>query len=66
MKTTIEICMGSSCFARGNDRLLPIIEAYLIRHDLSECIRASGTAVEEIYAERGDLSEVFRQLTAAA
>jgi len=37
-----------------------------IIHDLSECIRASGLAVEEVHIERGDLAEVFRQLTIAA
>ncbi|MBT3359811.1 MAG: ABC transporter ATP-binding protein [Rhodospirillales bacterium] len=34
-----------------------------IVHDLSECIQASGVTIEEVHAERGDLSEVFRQLT---
>ena len=34
-----------------------------ILHDVSECIRASGLAIEEIHGERGDLSEVFRDLT---
>lgn len=37
-----------------------------IIHDLSECIRASGLAIEEMHTERGDLAEVFRQLTIAA
>lgn len=41
-------------------------DGHQILHDLSECIRASGVAVEEIHAERGDLAEVFRQLTSAA
>lgn len=41
-------------------------DGHQIVHDLSECIRASGAAVEEMYAERGDLSEVFRRLTVAA
>lgn len=34
-----------------------------ILHELSECVRASGLAIEEIHAERGDLSAVFRKLT---
>jgi len=41
-------------------------DGHQIIHELSECVRASGVAVEEMYAERGDLSEVFRQLTTAA
>lgn len=28
-KAEIKICMGSSCFARGNDRYLEIIEKYI-------------------------------------
>ncbi len=36
MKHTIVICMGSSCFARGNKRNLKIIEEYLKNHSL-EC-----------------------------
>jgi len=41
-------------------------EGRTIIHDLSECIRASGLAIEEMHTERGDLAEVFRQLTIAA
>jgi NADH:ubiquinone oxidoreductase subunit E len=33
-KHIIEICMGSSCFARGNDRNLEVIESFLKRKDL--------------------------------
>lgn len=41
-------------------------ERHQILHDVSECVRASGLAIEEIYGERGDLSEVFRELTTAS
>jgi len=34
--------------------------------ELSECVRASGLAIEEMHAERGDLSAVFRTLTTGA
>jgi len=37
-----------------------------ILRDLSERIRASGLEIDEIQAERGDLNEVFRDLTAGA
>lgn len=30
----ITICMGSSCFSRGNDRHLKIIEEYLTKNNL--------------------------------
>ena len=50
--------------APGLSTLLVIPQdGHQIIHDLSECIRASGVAVEDMHAERGDLSEVFRQLT---
>ena len=31
---SINICMGSSCFARGNEQNLAIIEQYLNEHNL--------------------------------
>ena len=37
MKHTITICMGSSCFARGNKRNMKIIEEYLARYKI-DCV----------------------------
>ena len=37
MKHSIIICMGSSCFARGNKNNLKIVEKYLAEHKL-DCI----------------------------
>ena len=31
---SINICMGSSCFSRGNEQNLAIIEQYLEKHNL--------------------------------
>ena len=31
---TIKICMGSSCFARGNDQNLEFIEKYIKENNL--------------------------------
>ena len=42
MKHDIVICMGSSCFARGNKRNLKIIEEYLKEHSI-DC-KLSGRA----------------------
>lgn len=33
-KVVIEICMGSSCFSRGNNKTLKIMQKYLREHDL--------------------------------
>ena len=44
-KPKITICMGSSCFARGNENNLKVIQDYLERHDLTDDIdiELSGT-----------------------
>lgn len=41
-------------------------DGHQILHELGQCVNASGLPIEEIYAERGDLSEVFRDLTMGA
>ncbi|UDQ96555.1 (2Fe-2S) ferredoxin domain-containing protein [Lentisphaerota bacterium WC36G] len=33
---SINICMGSSCFSRGNEQNLAIIEEFLFEHGLSD------------------------------
>ncbi len=35
-KPEIVICLGSSCFARGNERNVQVIEEYLARHGLQD------------------------------
>ena len=35
-KPTIRICLGSSCFARGNEKNLQVIEKYLEEHHLQD------------------------------
>lgn len=42
MKHTITICMGSSCFARGNKRNLKIIEEYLARYKIDCALNGRG------------------------
>lgn len=42
MKHTITICMGSSCFARGNKRNLKIIEEYLARYKTDCALNGRG------------------------
>lgn len=36
MKKEIIICLGSSCFSRGNKKLVQVIRAYLDEHLLSD------------------------------
>ncbi|NJM15289.1 MAG: (2Fe-2S) ferredoxin domain-containing protein [Bacteroidales bacterium] len=41
-KTEIVICLGSSCFARGNKSILPIIQKYLKDNGLEEKVSFNG------------------------
>lgn len=42
MKNSIIICMGSSCFARGNREHLEQIENYLQENELDSDVRLAG------------------------
>ncbi|MDD2404465.1 MAG: (2Fe-2S) ferredoxin domain-containing protein [Victivallaceae bacterium] len=46
MATKIVICMGSSCFARGNDKNLRIIEQFLKDNHFKAEIELSGSGCE--------------------
>ncbi len=39
---TITICMGSSCFSRGNKEVLPIIKKFLAEHQLEQYVFFKG------------------------
>lgn len=41
-KDVIEICLGSSCFSRGNTRNLEVIKDYIDENDLSAEIVLKG------------------------
>ncbi|MDD3695612.1 MAG: (2Fe-2S) ferredoxin domain-containing protein [Lentisphaeria bacterium] len=36
------ICMGSSCYARGNEANLALLESFLAEHGLSDSVCLSG------------------------
>ena len=42
MKHTISICMGSSCFARGNKRNLKLIEEYIAKYHIDCALTGRG------------------------
>ncbi|MGE4546056.1 MAG: (2Fe-2S) ferredoxin domain-containing protein [Pedobacter sp.] len=46
MKKQIVICMGSSCFSRGNDRNLEIIEEFIAKHKMEELVDLRGSRCE--------------------
>ncbi|MBT3201710.1 MAG: (2Fe-2S) ferredoxin domain-containing protein [Phycisphaerales bacterium] len=41
-KLRIEFCMGSSCFARGNNQSLRVLQDYVSQHSLSGMVDLSG------------------------
>jgi NADH:ubiquinone oxidoreductase subunit E len=43
----IVICLGSSCFARGNAENLAIIHEYVEKHGLKASIRLSGRLCQD-------------------
>jgi NADH:ubiquinone oxidoreductase subunit E len=38
----VELCMGSSCFARGNAKSLEYLESYIASKNLSDSVHLSG------------------------
>jgi len=38
----VEICMGSSCYSRGNSKSLELIEAFIADKNLEDQIKLSG------------------------
>ena len=42
VSANITICMGSSCFSRGNSRNIEVIQHYLSSHSLPSAVNLSG------------------------
>ncbi len=45
-KHTIVVCMGSSCFSRGNNENLQAIRSFLELHGLEESVQLKGSRCE--------------------
>ena len=43
---TLTICLGSSCFTRGNDENLPVLQDYLRRRGLEGRVALRGSRCE--------------------
>jgi len=41
-KIEIIICLGSSCFSRGNKQVVQVIKEYLKKHHLEEAVNFKG------------------------
>jgi NADH:ubiquinone oxidoreductase subunit E len=52
----IVICMGSSCFSRGNEENLAVLEDYLARHDLTAKVDLAGSRCEGACTEGPNLT----------
>ncbi len=51
MSIKIVICMGSSCFARGNEKNLKVIEQFLKDNNLKDEVELAGSCCEGNCAE---------------
>lgn len=51
-KHHIKICLGSSCFSRGNNVNVEVIKKFIQEHDLESTISFSGQLCEEM-CDRG-------------
>lgn len=51
MTKEIKVCMGSACFARGNDRNIEIIEEFIADNNLDATVEILGSRCEGLCAE---------------
>lgn len=49
-KHLINICLGSSCFSRGNNANVDVVKKYLREHDLEAEVTFSGRLCENMCA----------------
>lgn len=65
----IVICMGSSCFARGNRKNLELVERFLLEHGLDIPVRLAGSRCENACQEGPNISingVMYHQVDAGA
>jgi len=63
----IVICLGSSCFARGNSQNLAIIEEFIQNRGLEASVRLSGKLCQDECRQGPNLmiaGETYREITA--
>lgn len=41
------VCLGSSCFARGNAQNLAVVEEYLVSHGMQNSLRVTGCLCQD-------------------
>ncbi len=55
-KVKVELCMGSSCFARGNSQALMLLESYIHEHGLDDQVELEGHLCLNACSEGPNLS----------
>ncbi len=58
---TITICMGSSCFSRGNKEILDIVKRFLAEHNLSDKVFFRGELCTTL-CEKGPVIKINDEL----
>ena len=64
----IVVCLGSSCFARGNSENLAIINSHVQDHSLDASVRITGKLCQDECMQGPNLSiggEIYHGVTAA-
>lgn len=64
----IVVCLGSSCFARGNSANLALINAYVQNHGLSATVRMTGQLCQDKCMQGPNVSiagKVYHAVTTA-
>lgn len=64
---TITLCMGSSCFVRGNRKHLALIEEFLTERNLTDIVAVEGNHCEDLCAEGPNIridNELYQRLDA--
>jgi NADH:ubiquinone oxidoreductase subunit E len=62
----IILCLGSSCFARGNDDIIPHIKRFISRHELDDKVEFRGDHCFSNCSEGPNLmigSKMFSQIS---
>ena len=62
----IVVCLGSSCFARGNSEHLATIKEYVESHSLNAAVRLSGRLCHDFCKQGPNISirgELHQQVT---
>jgi NADH:ubiquinone oxidoreductase subunit E len=65
-KTQIVLCLGSSCFARGNQEIIPLIKKYIEKKNISDRVEFKGDHCFDLCSEGPNMyvgDKLFQQIT---